>query len=192
VHNVRSALDHIVYALAEYKLGSSRTDDDRKKGQFPITLTARGFQGQLKRGRLYGLPVKAITLIRRLQPEKRSDVLWVLSELDNFDKHRTIQVVSATASDPSASINLHGLRVASVRHHAGGLWREGDTFIRFSRTDPTLRAAVAGHVKVQFKAAVFVAFLDAPAADVRVTALLREAIHRVKNRIVPGFKPFFN
>src|SRR5260370_30942177 len=41
VHNARSTLDHLIYALAEFVNGS-RTEENRRRSMFPICLSENG------------------------------------------------------------------------------------------------------------------------------------------------------
>jgi hypothetical protein len=105
VHNLRSALDHIVYGMAERNT-PGRSDSDRRAGMFPICDTAQGFQRQVSKRRLNGVLTGAVKLIEGLQPTDRTDPLWILGELDNFDKHRIITVVAALARDARMNIYI--------------------------------------------------------------------------------------
>ena len=58
VGNLRSTLDHLVYALAVRNTGKNPPPDARKL-QFPICDTETSFQGEKKRGRINGLSAKA-------------------------------------------------------------------------------------------------------------------------------------
>ena len=100
VHQLRSSLDHIVYALIH-----PLTTDQKvlRKVDFPIYINENLFEASKGVGHLQRLLTPAqFTEIEQAQPYKRNpaapedDWLWVLSELDNIDKHRTILVV-----DPS-------------------------------------------------------------------------------------------
>jgi hypothetical protein len=97
VHQLRSSLDHIVYALAQ-----PLTTDPKvlRKIDFPIYIDENLFNGSKGVGHLRRLfSADQFAAIVRAQPYKRNPVaphtewLWVLSELDNIDKHRTILVV---------------------------------------------------------------------------------------------------
>lgn len=104
-HNLRSALDSLVYQLA--LLG---TKTPASNTQFPIFLVGKTtrkhmphFEGmELRDGRsmIRQLLPKHQALIERLQPYKRSrggrkNPLYWLKEVNNADKHRLIQVVGA-------------------------------------------------------------------------------------------------
>jgi hypothetical protein len=101
VQNLRSALDHAVYAIA--KRPTTRT-------QFPIFIDPCEFQVRGK-PMVKGVPEPICAAIERAQPYNRLperpefDRLWQLRFLSNLDKHRTLAVV-ATAID----LELVGLR----------------------------------------------------------------------------------
>lgn len=96
VHHLRSALDHVIWALATQNVGTPAS-----KIQFPIYEKKADFEKALERGIVSGVGVAAIEVIRSLQPftAKDSDdtVLAVLAKLDNVDKHRLL-VVTTTAA----------------------------------------------------------------------------------------------
>jgi hypothetical protein len=98
IHQLRSSLDHITYAMVK----PLTTDHDvLRKVDFPIFI----------KGELFEKHSRSVTYLRNLlrpdqfaailgtQPYKRNstapetDPLWILSELDNIDKNRTILVV---------------------------------------------------------------------------------------------------
>lgn len=97
VHQLRSSLDHIVYALIQ-----PLTTDPKalRKIDFPIYVDEDRFRASQSVGYLRRLLSPAqFTEIEQSQPYKRQtakpddDWLWVLGELDNIDKHRSILVV---------------------------------------------------------------------------------------------------
>ena len=98
VHNLRSSLDHLAWAL--YKRGHTPNLSDKRerKVYFPITTTRTIFNDALKT-KLPGARRADIAIVRRCQPYKRGKkylnrhVLFVLDELARADKHRTIQPV---------------------------------------------------------------------------------------------------
>jgi hypothetical protein len=105
VHNLRSALDHAVWQLA---------DPPGIANAFPICLDERATRGSFWGGkgnravgpyRLKNVPQPAADYIESVQPYHRfqtRDPLWQLNELWNEDKHRTLLVVG----DPSWSTPL--------------------------------------------------------------------------------------
>lgn len=96
-HNLRSALDHLVWQLVILTTG--RPPALPTKNQFPIFDSKEGFNSRGVDQFLRCVRQDAVDLIRSEQPyftgEKRDSPLWHLQELSNVDKHRTIHVVGA-------------------------------------------------------------------------------------------------
>jgi hypothetical protein len=108
VQNLRSSLDHLVFALAE-KYSGPLSEEDARTCQFPIVgddskKGQAGFGSNTFRDQALARDIKRVspqaqTIIERLQPYKlaaayRTHRLWGLSVLSNIDKHRFIHVVS--------------------------------------------------------------------------------------------------
>jgi hypothetical protein len=106
VHNARSALDHLVVALAEQgarKLGITMTEKVEAGLQFPIVTSHDDFVKQVRRGRLEHIECTTRTVIEGHQPYRVSTdparaQLVKLARLDNADKHRMIVPVGNAAS----------------------------------------------------------------------------------------------
>lgn len=103
VHNLRAALDHIVYALVTTNPFRPPNTPNRST-MFPIRDTREGYRHQVdKLKRLAGVPDPAAALVDTLQPyhtrEKGLDhtahPLFVLDALENIDKHRRLTLASA-------------------------------------------------------------------------------------------------
>jgi|SRR5215510_7255930 len=91
VHNLRSALDHLAWALVEVNGNSPN-----RATQFPINDNLASFKAAVPRC-LAGASDKAISAIKDLKPYKGGNhVLWTVHDLDIIDKHRLI-VPIATA-----------------------------------------------------------------------------------------------
>jgi hypothetical protein len=105
VHQVRSALDHIVCELA-----AANGQQVLRNHQFPVARTVTSWDAMIGKGALRGLTVGDIEAIRSLQPfrndgDPADNWLSVVSEYDNIDKHRLLLVVAAAAT-PSDVITL--------------------------------------------------------------------------------------
>lgn len=92
VHNMRSAMDHLVWQLSRQVVDNPSRDID-----FPIFATKP--TGDALRKRIKHLPPEARKVIRSLQPYNRPDKagdhkLYLLSALDNADKHRSLSIVA--------------------------------------------------------------------------------------------------
>jgi hypothetical protein len=107
VHNLRSALDHIVFASAQQgarAAGTTMSRSQERSIQFPITSSTEQFEDQIGRHRLRYVEPEIKTFIERLQPYWLSpgqpDRSWIaiINELDVIDKHRTIPALGTVVS----------------------------------------------------------------------------------------------
>jgi len=111
VHNLRSALDHLVWQLVLLY-----GNHPGRWNQFPIYSGRQDFLTDVvhaERGPLHGIPQdsKAWTLIEQAQPYRRgkgrkTHALAVLRELSNEDKHRVVlqTLVSTRTPDDTAKV----------------------------------------------------------------------------------------
>lgn len=90
VNGYRSALDHIVYFLAE-KRGKATG-----KTEFPIFVDPQKYK-HARGQKIGGLHEDTQAFIDGLQPKNRSDPLWLLHNLAIIDKHRRIHVAAMVA-----------------------------------------------------------------------------------------------
>lgn len=130
VHNLRSALDHVVYTIS-YRRNPSEFRDDRTTA-FPICNDLATFHRRRRREwepyhEIRGIPDEAKAIIEGLQPyqrgqdDLRSDPLWILREMDDIDKHRTIHITGWSAhsivldiTDVQPGVRVHSLSVRPV------------------------------------------------------------------------------
>jgi hypothetical protein len=104
VHNLRSALDHLAWDIARPE---SRRDNARDIG-FPIFLTHPANKPkvcQALRQKLDHIRPEFHGVIKRVQPYEAQDLhhpLWLLNQLWNADKHRTLHVTHFMFSDRPA------------------------------------------------------------------------------------------
>jgi hypothetical protein len=89
LQNIRSALDHLIYQLADLDTDHPRGD----RTQYPIYDTPEGFDAQPARF-LEGVPREYWTRIREAQPyEPRYRFLGPLRILNDRDKHRVLETL---------------------------------------------------------------------------------------------------
>lgn len=107
IHNVRSSLDHMAVALARSgaaALDANVSEEEERRLQFPITMSAEEFQTQVTRGALKWVPDKAVAVIESRQPfnalpkNPRLFPLYEISQFDNADKHRELTVALLSTS----------------------------------------------------------------------------------------------
>jgi hypothetical protein len=118
LHNLRSALDHLIYRIAALE---SRQDPPPKAGKlaFPICVTKEGFDHRRQWLGDISNPMRAS--LEEFQPFRthpanpRESALWILDELDIVDKHQDFPLVLIQIGDrlvlkPSGpGISIHGL-----------------------------------------------------------------------------------
>jgi hypothetical protein len=112
IHNLRSALDNLAYALAR-----THTDPPAKPKAigFPIFHDAVEFKRNAKRY-IDQLPPEAIELITRIQPYNRdtpeqpklsaSDPLVLLQNFNNMDKHQVPSIVLVIPKGYNAKLSI--------------------------------------------------------------------------------------
>ena len=99
VHNLRSALDHMVWDLVLANPNSERPDSDT---EFPIYADATRYALKHEAPRkLRGVLSTALDAIEQAQPYHAANPtfspLWALRELDIADKHRTLLLTGSIA-----------------------------------------------------------------------------------------------
>ncbi len=123
LHNMRAALDHVVYELAERVLGSPLPDDVAEASEFPVTgpkpLTER-----TRNKKIGALPSDAQDVIVALQPSTLGNdfakhKLWLLHDLERIDKHRRPLVASPVFTDMSVSVPA----TAGIQQRPGGRFK---------------------------------------------------------------------
>lgn len=180
VHNLRSALDHLVWQLTIVRDGSPPDPIPRhsawEAAQFPILsnpsdwlrVDRKGARKgrpsvQTGMGRVERVPPLAQTRIKRLQPfatrQPERHPLWVLAELSNIDKHRFPHLVGFVARPPKitypAASNVELVYKTSPRPFIR------KTLLAHNRVDPR---EAAGSMQMEYPPLLDVAFSDGPPA----------------------------
>jgi hypothetical protein len=98
VHNYRSCLDHIAWAIYKRGRTPNRGEEAEAKIYFPVTRSASHFKNVLPT-KLPGARRADVAKVRLAQPYIRGrrnlerHVIWTIDELSKKDKHRSIQPV---------------------------------------------------------------------------------------------------
>lgn len=110
VHNLRSALDHLMCQLAiaagnadacdrtQFPIFVEDTKDTRKRIERWTNALAKDAQAE----------IDALQPFRRRPDDPTSDLLWMLSELDNIDKHRLLLIASPRLADARLEVTMGG------------------------------------------------------------------------------------
>jgi hypothetical protein len=134
IHNVRSALDHLVFQLA---ILNRAEPEAASSVSFPVYLTSGQFRNATKGKIEPFIDASAFTEIKKLQPYETgdgvNDILWVLSQLDIFDKHRLFIVAKHKMRPTAFSITSPSGNFATELSPEGK-WKtaeDGAEIIRF-------------------------------------------------------------
>lgn len=195
-HNLRSALDGLVYQLAVL---NQATDKQLSKTQFPIFSV-----GATKNPRRRCFEKNGLQLIKSLrdehqqavelrQPYKRgngglSSPLWHLHEINNADKHRLLQVVGGRAAGYTVGGAWGDEPMPDYRISLRVVFEDGAQIGSVAATDVLRRT-----VLMQQKIPTLIAFWDGCAAVTgRGVAHVLSQIAATVDQIVEGFGPEFD
>lgn len=114
IHNIRSALDHMVYELAIIAGNGRFPPRGDRLLMFPIADAPKQFERECGR-RLNTLTCNMRTRIERVQPYNRlrpdlPPILSTLRDLDDTDKHRLLNVTPAQPYEGTLE-NIQGLEI---------------------------------------------------------------------------------
>jgi hypothetical protein len=176
IHNLRSALDHIIYELSCHTAGQHVPDT-----AFPILVSARNWKS-ISRQQLRAVPGPALKRIEELQPFQglnakywtRERLLHV-HQLDIADKHRNLNLAVANVPEIGVAYGHDGPQLKVIHVHKGRLDEGKETLLL--RFDPSVDVTV----NVQpytFLEVVFAdpLFADPPLADWEVQPSLESLV----------------
>jgi hypothetical protein len=95
VHNLRSALEHLVYAIGVYEADGKEPPPGANSLAFPICESPEVFADRKTRVKTLSAPVQAV--IERCQPYNRRHkelppLLLILNKFENTDKHKLLRL----------------------------------------------------------------------------------------------------
>jgi len=180
IQNLRSALDHLAYQLHLTGTGKTTSKD---LVYFPIGGTNATEYKSQRDGKVKGMRQDAIDAIDATEPYKggKGHQLWVLSKLNNIDKHRLVLIAIGSAF---RSIDLGAHASRSLQQ----LIRQAQQTIPdypvpipptrhlFFKTDPMMCPLKAGNEL----------FIDAPDAEVNEEMQFRFDISLSEPEIIEG------
>jgi hypothetical protein len=196
VHSLRSSLDHLMCQLAI----AAGNPNACEKTQFPIFSDDTSENRKRMKRWIKFVSPEAQTEIEGLQPYKRrpqdptSDLLWLLSELDNIDKHRLLLVTRPhfTQLRLGVTIDEHTQTVTVSNHPAWTPLKFGTEPLRFRFVVPHDATKPKTEVAVKAEPVVGVVFQQTGLRcdGWRVSVTVNEMIADV-NSIVGKFERFF-
>jgi hypothetical protein len=186
LHNLRSALDYLVYQLV---LANNNTPS--ASNMFPICDSRDMFIKALKRDRLCGVSAKAKTIIEETQPYKASAnrVLWTLHQLENIDKHRTLIVANGVISDQAVVL----VKPSTKKEVARMQWFNPMVFTRDG--SELFHCSIGAEspfedVEAETEGTCRIAFEESMTTE-EVWPKLRQLVNLIEQSVIPRFDPFF-
>lgn len=144
VHNLRSALDHIAFALAQHGAkgaGVVMSETEERNIQFPVCDDCGAFKEALRRGRLPHVKQAYRDHIGQWQPYRTDPqhpertVPGVLQRLDNTDKHRVL-VTMSNVIHWHAYVLPPGVEKPKAEHLPADTWEVGVKVATFTFAEP--------------------------------------------------------
>lgn len=178
LNNLRSALDYVVWQLAE---------SPSLKNQFPIFSTPKGFEGKCKRY-LHSVPAEHWAAFEAYQPYPGRDAnaeLGRLATLNDADKHRLLLPGIPITSTLKGRFTVGG-EVESITV-SGREWipfEDGAEVYRIKINGPR------GNVQVKAEAPYSVVFVDSVSGKGAMIQDLRN-MRIVVSNVVESFAPLF-
>jgi len=185
LHDMRSALDYLVWGLA-VREGGDPPLHAREVG-FPIRTDRADFFNATNR-QIGELPAAARAAIEELQPfhGPPHDLLRWLNELSNVDKHRTLHLAAAAVS--SARFYPAGIPgPVTLEDFYSGPVPNSAVVARLRATGPD---AVSADLKVGALLDVVVVFADDTGANADVNYLLGRIWRHIDSVVVPRLESF--
>jgi hypothetical protein len=191
LHDLRSSLDHLAYALAVRNVGGPLPDVVARGSEFPI-FGDRQWREAERKAKIGSIDQAAQAVIKRLQPNERGkdyakDPLWRLHELVNFDKHRLLLVAEYVFS----GVSLGG---------GGNYTWSGPMEFRPGRYEPGAVVGVigkppraadpSGPMDVELGLFVNVQFTEGPAKGLRPGRCLTDLHRHIAEKVVPSLAAF--
>ena len=145
IHNCRSALDNAIYDLTIRHAGGPV-----KGSEFPIFWNLDRFKRDGIR-KVSGVSPDCGTFIKSTQPfnsdEPKKTTLWILHELSNIDKHRTLPLLESVTSVSDVSLTgiTGGIGLSNISLGSPGPFKANTEIARW-KTD----ISDTGHVDVKF------------------------------------------
>lgn len=158
LHNLRCALDHMVYALAIHETGAEPPDDDKILA-FPVCSDSSHFAQS--RYRIRSLSTTTQAAIERAQPYNRPKPgrwfapIWWLAQLNDVDKHRLAHLSLVAARDDEIVVDAEP--GSFTAHWNTGPLIDGAPFFVLTLSEPNPEV----YVELRATAAVVLSMLKA-------------------------------
>jgi hypothetical protein len=188
IHNLRVALDYLVYELA------SRNGKPAIHSLFPICNTSNTYHRQVaERGRLHNVPDTAQAIIESLQPynargDKRfSHPLYILNKLTSAEKYQMLALTVMCRANPIFILNESNGQKVIQGTSITKAFQDGARIL-----EQRLTGIQSDEVVMHIQRGIYLPFKDLPWVDSAVDTVLSKVVWFVKDQVVPQFEPFFD
>lgn len=176
VYNLRSALDHAVYASVLTLKGG-----DPKKTKFPFGDTEADFEGDMRRDGFKDVPAPVADLIRLFKPfETGNPTLWSLNKLRNRKGHKVLAPVGIVPF--TWRVEVSSIDFATLTRDApvlcGGLWDARKNELTMARVAP------GASLCVNVRAGISVAIYGIPGLETKPAVDIFECFAREVSGVV--------
>lgn len=202
LQNMRVALDHLAWALAE-----SVGEDPPRSTAFPIYLGSADFHARTNKGKPAGwsglkkieaMPNEAQAIIEELQPYHDDDPpghpLGILNEYSRIDRHRTLSVMYAVSDSTDfdvGTLDSSGDFVSLPNDMVHNLTLSGPGFFHgHELVSFSLRAPVPD-LQVKYESPFYITFGQRYISIGDPLEVLEEIHGHIERTILPRFAKFF-
>jgi hypothetical protein len=188
IHNLRTALDYLVYELA------SRNGEPAIHSLFPICNTSNTYHRQVaERDRLHNVPDKAQAIIESFQPynaragKRFSHPLYILNKLTSAERYQMLALTVMCRAHPIFILNESNGQKVIQGTSITKAFQDGARIL-----EQRLTGIQSDEVVMHIQRGIYLPFKDLPWADSAVDTVLSKVVWFVKDQVVPRFEPFFD
>jgi hypothetical protein len=146
IHNLRCALDHLAWRFAQVKYSGVIPEDAERQIQYPIGKDLAAFRSQAV---MAHLTHAQIAFMERFQPKQHrpDDLLFLLRELSNADKHRVMHPIAVSVANQTPEfVGNEDAVIREIFYEAGKPLVEEAEFatVTFEQTGPDPHVEMRG------------------------------------------------
>ena len=185
-HNLRAALDHIAFQLAERHRNGPLPESLAKTVEFPVYTTKTAYRDQAPR-KIKLLHPKAQELVKAMQPYQGGDwdLLGFIHELDRIDKHRKLNLNITGSKEITATAGFVQAGGFTISQPPGPIEDEAD-LLRWpiAPGDPDQQPEPKGHATFE------VIVSEGPYERWWLVPQLRAAENLIRTKVLPPLLPY--
>jgi hypothetical protein len=182
VHNLRSALSHLVHELAQARSAGSLSEAVAQGLDFPICSNPDSFRSQ-RNDKLRGIAADVQELIKAMQPYEGEDwrPLAFVHDLNRVDKHRKLNLVTAAVTRHRTVVNAS----KSFTIKKPGPVEDGTELVRWHAP----RGNSNKEPEPQTQATFDVVLGEGPHEGGHLVTRLKDASAVIRDRVIPTLEP---